>query len=307
MSLAELKKTRQQSLEIAKEGTRSERSENRDERFWRPILDDAGNGNAIIRFLPSPDEGALPWAKFWDHFFKGPTGRYYAEKSRTSLGKGNPDPVSEYNSRLWNAGQQDEARKQRRRLAYICNILVINDPAKPENNGKVFLYRFGAKIFDMRIKPLLKPDESDQALGVEASNPFDLWEGRNFKLKVKQVGGFANYDESQFGNQVPAAKTDDELDAIWKQVYSLKEFTDPDTFKSYAELKVLFDEVMGFDTASGTASREIDPTTIPVGRPPKVESIVETGPVTPAATVAKAASKKNIDLDALLKGLDGDE
>ena len=214
-----------------------------DDRQWKPTVDKAGNGYAVIRFLPTVEGDDLPWAKYWDHFFQGPTGQWYVEKSLTTLGK--DDPVSEMNSKLWNTGiesDKDIARKRKRRLHYVSNICVVSDPENPENNGKVFLYTYGAKIFE-KIMNSMQPQYEDET----AVNPFDLWKGANFKMKIAQVAGFRNYDRSEFGG-VEALNADDTvLEDIYNKEYSLKEFTDPSTYKTYSELNLKLTRVLGED------------------------------------------------------------
>ena len=214
-----------------------------DDRQWKPTVDKAGNGYAVIRFLPAVEGDDLPWAKYWDHFFQGPTGQWYVEKSLTTLGK--DDPVSEMNSKLWNTGiesDKDTARKRKRRLHYVSNICVVSDPENPENNGKTFLYTYGAKIFE-KIMNSMQPQYEDET----AVNPFDLWKGANFKMKIAQVAGFRNYDRSEFGG-VEALNADDTvLEDIYNKEYSLKEFTDPSTYKTYSELNLKLTRVLGED------------------------------------------------------------
>ena len=214
-----------------------------DDRQWKPTVDKAGNGYAVIRFLPAVEGDDLPWAKYWDHFFQGPTGQWYVEKSLTTLGK--DDPVSEMNSKLWNTGiesDKDIARKRKRRLHYVSNICVVSDPENPENNGKTFLYTYGAKIFE-KIMNSMQPQYEDET----AVNPFDLWKGANFKMKIAQVAGFRNYDRSEFGG-VEALNADDTvLEDIYNKEYSLKEFTDPSTYKTYSELNLKLTRVLGED------------------------------------------------------------
>ena len=214
-----------------------------DDRQWKPTVDKAGNGYAVIRFLPTVEGDDLPWAKYWDHFFQGPTGQWYVEKSLTTLGK--DDPVSEMNSKLWNTGiesDKDIARKRKRRLHYVSNICVVSDPENPENNGKTFLYTYGAKIFE-KIMNSMQPQYEDET----AVNPFDLWKGANFKMKIAQVAGFRNYDRSEFGG-VEALNADDTvLEDIYNKEYSLKEFTDPSTYKTYSELNLKLTRVLGED------------------------------------------------------------
>jgi hypothetical protein len=211
-----------------------------DDRYWKPDVDKAGNGYAIIRFLPAPVGEDVPFVRIWDHGFQGPGG-WYIEKSLTTLNK--PDPVSELNTKLWNSGiesNKELVRKQKRRLAYFSNILVVNDPTRPENNGKVFLFKYGKKIFD-KINEAMHPQFADE----KAINPFDLWEGANFKLKIRQVEGYRNYDKSEFEGQTPVSNTDEDLERIWKSEHSLSELLDPKHFKSYEELKMRLEKALG--------------------------------------------------------------
>jgi len=238
-----------------------------DDNYWRPEVDKAGNGYAVIRFLPAPavdgDDG-LPWTKIYTHGFQGPGG-WYIENSLTSLNNGK-DPVSEYNSELWNSGieaNKEIARKQKRRLTYISNILIVEDPKHPENNGQVKLYKFGKKIFDKITDAMNPPPE----FGETPVNPFDLWKGANFKLKIRKVEGFQNYDKSEF--DAPSALYDGDdakLEAIWKSEYSLKEILDPKNFKSYDELKVRLTRVLGAP-ATTAKSATIETATPSVNEP----------------------------------------
>ena len=210
-----------------------------DERLWKLEVDKAGNGYAVIRFLPAPEGEELPWAKVWSHAFQGPGG-WYIENSLTTLG--GKDPVSEYNRLLWNSGNdadKDLARKQKRKLSYISNIYVVKDPTNPQNEGKVFLYKFGKKIFD-KITAAMQPEFEDE----EAIDPFDFWAGANFKLKAKNVAGYRNYDSSEFAATGALLEDDDALEALWKKQYSLSEFTAADQFKSYDELQKRLDQVL---------------------------------------------------------------
>ena len=211
-----------------------------DERLWKLEVDKAGNGYAVIRFLPAPDGEELPWAKVWSHAFQGPGG-WYIENSLTTLGQ--KDPVSEYNRLLWNSGNdadKDLARKQKRKLSYISNIYVVKDPTNPQNEGKVFLYKFGKKIFD-KITAAMQPEFEDE----EAIDPFDFWQGANFKLKAKNVAGYRNYDSSEFASTSALLDDDDALEAVWKKQFSLAELVAADQFKSYDELKTRLNSVLG--------------------------------------------------------------
>ena len=243
MSFASLKKSSFQDL-LAKADTlnKSEAKSGPDERLWKPEVDKAGNGYAVIRFLPAPNGEDLPWAQVWTHAFQGPGG-WYIENSLTTLGK--KDPVSDLNRELWNSGgegspQRAQARNQKRKLNYYSNIYVVKDSANPENEGKVFLYRYGKKIFD-KIMESMQPAFEDET----PVNPFDLWKGADFKLKITKVAGFWNYDKSEFDNpSVLGDLNDKELEGIWKQEHSLSAFTADDQFKSYEELKERLDRTL---------------------------------------------------------------
>jgi len=217
-----------------------------DDRYWSPTVDKAGNGYAIIRFLPAPGDEAVPFLRLFDHGFKGPGG-WYIEKSLTTLGE--KDPCSEYNSVLWNASDSDssperkQAREQKRRLSYISNIYVVKDPSNPDNDGKVFLFKYGKKIFE-KLNAAMHPQFEDE----KPMNPFDLWAGANFKLKIRKVDGYRNYDKSEFDDNGPLSDDDKELERIWKQEYSLQELIAPDQFKSYEELKKRLNLVLGLDS-----------------------------------------------------------
>ena len=226
-----------------------------DERLWKPELDKSGNGYAVIRFLPAVEGEDMPWAKVWNHAFQGPTGQWYIENSLTTVGQ--KDPVSEHNTKLWNTGletDKETARKQKRKLQYFSNIYVVSDSKHPENEGKVFLYRYGKKIFD-KLMAAMQPEFEDET----PINPFDFWEGANFKLKIRKVDGYWNYDASSFENVSPLKDNDDELNTIWKNQYSLQEFLAPTNFKSYDELKKRLDDVLsGTVTASAAAMMDED-------------------------------------------------
>ena len=211
-----------------------------DDRLWKLEVDKSGNGYAVIRFLPAPDGEDLPFVKLYSHAFQGPGG-WYIENSLTTLGQ--KDPVSEYNTMLWNNGTdagKEAARKQKRKLTYIANIYVVKDPTNPSNEGKVMLYKFGKKIFD-KITAAMQPEFEDE----EAIDPFDFWQGANFKLKAKNVAGYRNYDSSEFARQDALLEDDDAMEAIWKKEFSLEEFTNADQFKSYDDLKKRLDYVLG--------------------------------------------------------------
>lgn len=245
MDFSTLKKKSQKSNNINKlveEMNKDTKKSYIDERFWTPTTDDrTGNGTAVIRFLPSSADNNLPWVKYYSHGFKGPGG-WYIENSRTTIGEA--DPVSEANTALWDTGidaNKTIVRQRKRKENYVANILVVDDPAKPENNGKLFLYRFGPKIFG-KIKEQIQPEFDDQA----PVDIFDFWKGKNFRLRIKTVDKFPNYDSSFFEEASPLLEGDDDkLKALWESQYNLREFTDPKNFKSYDELKKRFDKVVG--------------------------------------------------------------
>ena len=226
-----------------------------DERLWKPQVDKAGNGMAIIRFLPAPVNEEMPWVRVWNHAFQGPTGQWYIENSLTTLNQ--KDPVSEYNTQLWNSGVESDkeiARKQKRKLQYYANIYVVQDSANPENEGKVMLYKFGKKIFDKLMEAMQPAFEDETPI-----NPFDLWEGANFKLKIRKVDGYWNYDKSEFESQSQLKPSDEEMEAIYNKEYSLADFLAPTNFKSYDELKTRLDAVLTGTVATGkTAAQMVD-------------------------------------------------
>ena len=248
MSLETLKKS--SSLDkllnaVKEDSAPQDKKSYKDDRLWKPVLDKSGNGYAVIRFLPAVDGEDLPWAKIWNHAFQGPTGQWYIENSLTTISQ--KDPVSEHNTRLWNTGLESDkeiARKQKRKLQYFSNIYVVSDSKHPENDGKVFLYRYGKKIFD-KVMEAMQPAFEDE----KAINPFDFWEGANFKLKIRKVDGYWNYDKSEFDAPSPLMTDDDAIEEVWKRQYPLAEHTAATNFKSYDELKIRLDTVL-----SGTVS-----------------------------------------------------
>ncbi len=251
MSFENLKRNRDQISKLVQAAESTGGGEKKsyvDERIWKPTVDKAGNGYAVIRFLPAMEGQDLPWVRYWDHGFKGPTGLWYIENSLTSIGQ--PDPVGELNSRLWNSGieaDKDKARAQKRRLHYVTNILVISDPSNPQNEGKVFLYQFGKKIFD-KIMDVMQPSFADET----PINPFDFWDGANFKLKIRNVEGYRNYDKSEFESATPLYEADEsKLEAVYNQLHPVGDFTDPKNYKSYDELKAKLMKVLGEEADMG--------------------------------------------------------
>ena len=252
MSFENLKRNRDQISKLIQAaeatGGGGEQKSYVDDRIWKPTVDKAGNGYAVLRFLPATEGQELPWVRYWDHGFKGPTGLWYIENSLTSIGQ--PDPVGELNSRLWNTGNdsdKEKARSQKRRLHYVVNALVLQDPSAPQNEGKVFIYMFGKKIFD-NIMDSMQPEFADET----PVNPFDMWEGADFKLKIRNVEGYRNYDKSEFASASALHGGDDTmLEAVYNQLYDLGEFTDPKNYKTYDELKAKLGRVLGEEATAG--------------------------------------------------------
>ena len=249
MSLSELRKKSSSNFEKLTKQLNSLNSNNSgkdptEDLFWKPEVDKAGNGYAVIRFLPPQNED-IPFVRIYDHGFQGPGG-WYIEKSLTTIGK--QDPVGELNSKLWNSGDQETARKQKRRLSYYSNIYIVKDPAHPSNEGKVFLFKYGKKIFD-KINDLINPQFEDE----KPINPFDLWEGATFRLKIRMVEGYRNYDKSEFEAAAPLSEDDDMLERVYKQTHSLQQFLDPKNFKTYEELEKKLNKTLGRNSSSASA------------------------------------------------------
>ena len=283
MSLSTLKKSN--SLDklinaVEAENKPQEKKSYVDERLWKPVLDKTGNGYAVIRFLPAVDGEDLPWAKVWNHAFQGPTGQWYIENSLTTLG--NNDPVSELNSAYWNSGVESDkeiARRQKRKLQYFSNIYVVSDPKNPENEGKVFLFRFGKKIFDKCMEAMQPAFEDETPV-----NPFDFWEGANFKLKIRKVDGYWNYDKSEFEAPSPLFDNDDAIEEVWKQQYALNEFTAPTNFKSYDELKTRLDMVLAGTTTVGNVTTLMEDE--PIENTVSVNTVEEPVPTSSTVTIS---------------------
>lgn len=259
MSFANLKKNQGVSGvkklqdELEKLNKKGEAGSNDDDKFWKLATDKSGVGAAVIRFLPQTEGDELPWVLLYEHAFKGPGG-WYIEKSRTTLGKGVADPVFEYNNQLWNSGvdaNRDLARKQKRTPRYVTNILVVKDPANPDNEGKLFLFKFGKKLFQKIQEAMIpEPDPVDQR---DPMNPFCPWKGANFKLKCRKVDGYPNYDQSDFSTPDALFGGDDsQIEDLWKNQHGLSELVKPENFKSYEELKRRLDRVLGLSASART-------------------------------------------------------
>ena len=271
MSFAKLKK--QSSLgsltaKLVKEVEKTNSANKGDERLWKPEVDKAGNGYAVIRFLPAPNGEDLPWVKLYSHAFQG-SGGWYIENSLTTLNQ--KDPVSEFNTGLWNSGVDSDkeiARRQKRKLSYYTNIYVVKDPANPQNEGKVFLYKFGKKIFE-KIMGAMQPEFEDES----PINPFDFWQGADFKVKIKKVAGYWNYDSSEFSAPAPLLDDDDALEALWKKEYSLAELVNASQFKSYEDLKKRLEQVLKLNAAPArpVVEEDVDREPAPVAAAPSAD------------------------------------
>jgi len=259
VNFAQLKKNRQANFDKLVQETEKLDSKQftKDERFWQPTVDKSGSGYAVFRFLPEYGEEDTPYVRVFEHGFKGPTGQWYIENSLTTLGK--PDPLSELNSKLWNSTEDDnhpnrkQARDQKRKLTFISNIYMISDPANPENNGKVFLYKYGKKIFD-KLKAKMQPEFADEV----KINPFDLWDGATFRLKISKVAGYRNYDKSDFDAAAPLFADDKKLEEVYNKMYPLAPFIDPSNFKDYNTLKARLDVVLGATSGKSSVASTFD-------------------------------------------------
>tara|TARA_R110002020_G_scaffold64434_3_gene171026 strand:+ start:2299 stop:3180 length:882 start_codon:yes stop_codon:yes gene_type:complete len=282
-SFAQMKSNRQSNIDkITNEVSKlqSPATPQGDDGFWKPEVDKSGNGHAIIRFLPAPEGEDVPFVRIWDHGFQGPGG-WFIEKSLTTLGQ--PDPVSEYNTTLWNSGvesNKDLARKYKRRLSFISNIYVIKDPMNPQNEGKVFKYKYGKKIFD-KLNDMMNPEFDDEA----AVNPFDLWEGASFRLKMRNVEGFRNYDKSEFDSPGPLLEDDAKMEEVWNKEVSLKGLVDPKEFKSYDELKTRLYRVLALDGGSQAPTATVEQ-----------EMVSEPAPAQPQMATAEAGQDNDESL-----------
>lgn len=287
MSFEQLKQNRSAAIDklINAAAKDTEKKSYGDDRFWTPTVDKAGNGYAIIRFLPAGKGEDLPWIKYWDHGFKGPTGRWYIENSLTSIGQN--DPVSEMNTQLWNSGREEDketARMRKRRLHHVSNILVVSDSANPQNEGKVFLYKYGKKIMD-KVMDIMQPQFQDE----KPVNPFDFWGGANFKLKIRNFEGYRNYDKSEFDSQTELFDGEEaKLEAIYEKLHGLNEFINQESYKSYADLKKKLYEVLGEEQLANTFSTDTQ-VELNETREAKVDA--------PAAVAAPAQSDVSLDTE----------
>ena len=294
MSLDQLKRSNSLDKllgEVQKQNAPQEKKSYKDDRLWKPELDKSGNGYAVIRFLPAVEGEDMPWAKVYNHAFQGPTGQWYIENSLTTIGQ--KDPVSEMNSAYWNTGIESDkeiARKQKRKLQYFSNIYVVSDSKHPENEGKVFLFRYGKKIFD-KLMAAMQPEFEDE----KAINPFDFWEGANFKLKIRKVAGYWNYDSSDFDTSSAIFDNDEKIEEVWKTQYPLSEFTAASNFKSYEELKTRLDAVLSGSVTVGNVAEELEDR-------PTASPVVDTAPVESASIPQKEEEDDTMDYFAKLAG-----
>jgi gp32 DNA binding protein like len=265
-----------------------------DDRFWYPNVDKAGNGYAVIRFLPAPGDEEVPFVRTFSHGFKGTTGSWLIENCPTT--KGNKCPICEHNTELWNSGIESDKKivsSRKRKLTFISNIYVVTDQQNPENEGKLFLFKYGKKVFD-KLNDAMNP----QFPGDRPVNPFDLWDGANFKLKIRNVDGYRNYDKSEFGPTGPLSDDDSEMETIWKKAYSLNEFLDPSNFKSYDDLKGKLVKVLGIGTptaARAKAAASVDEDDAPWNEAP--------APKAKAAVAPKFEEDEDEDMDSFFKKL----
>ena len=295
MSFADLKRSSSTSFEklnqeLSKLNSKDRTYEDDKDKYWYPAVDKAGNGYAVIRFLPAPNGEDTPFVRIWDHGFQNPdTGLWYIEKSLTTLGQ--PDPVGEYNSKLWNTGldaDKEIARKQKRKLSFVSNIYIIKDSANPENDGKVMLFRYGKKVFD-KINDVMNPQFEDE----KPVNPFDFWAGANFKLKIRNFEGYRNYDKSEFDAVAPLFEDDDKMEAIYKQEQSLQALVSPKLFKTYDQLQARLNLVLGLTTTTAETRNAFE----------ESDDVLPT----PAAKAASAAATKTAAAKAIASSDDDDD
>ena len=289
-NFAELKRKSQSNFDFLQKELQKSTNANSsgDERLWKPALDASGNGYAVVRFLPAPENESLPWAKLYNHAFQGPGG-WLIDNCPTT--KGEQCPVCAANNKLWNSGVESDkevARQRKRKLSYYSNIYVVKDSANPDNEGKVFLYKYGKKIHD-KILAAMQPEFDDET----PVNPFDLWEGANFKLKIRTIGGYWNYDASEFAAPSALSADDDEMEQLWKQAYSLEAFTTADQFKAYDEIESRMNTVLGVSRPVQQAQYEEDEDPIPT------TGGFNDPDITPKAPAPTVSTSESDDDDAL--------
>lgn len=299
MSFSDYLKNRESSLQTLTANLKKDTfQENKtDDNIWKPTMGKDGTGYAVVRFLPGKDQAKAPWVKMFDHGFQGPQGKWYIENSLTTLGQ--KDPVSEYNSKLWNNGTEagkEQARKQKRRTNYYANILVVKDPANPQNEGQVKLYRFGQKIFD-KIMTALQPEFADE----EAINPFDLFEGANLRIKLKTVAGYWNYDASEFERPSPLSDNEEKLEKIFNAQTDVQELIGADKFKTYEELQDKLYQVLGLTGGEAPAAQAAPATPTPTASTSTTEA--EFSDVFKTETTSTTSTNEDDDLESYFKNL----
>tara|TARA_B100000424_G_C22894656_1_gene475892 strand:+ start:265 stop:1212 length:948 start_codon:yes stop_codon:yes gene_type:complete len=312
-SFSALKKSRSSSFDklnqqLQKMNTQGGSNSEQDE-FWKLEVDKAGNGYAVLRFLPAPKGEDMPFVRMWDHGFQGPGG-WYIENSLTTINQ--DDPVSEYNSKLWNSGvesDKDIARKQKRRLNYIANVYVVKDPTNPQNEGKVFKYKFGKKIFD-KLNDVMNPQFEDE----NPANPFDFWEGADFKLKARNVEGYRNYDKSEFSpvgqmtNPDGEDLSDEALESLWETQYSLQDLVAPKNFKTYDELKAKLYKVLALDSSDHAPQSTAEDDEAEMNFQPKFKSQeAPKQPEAPSPLESRFSEESDDDALAMFKSLANDD
>ena len=279
MSFSAMKKNRKTQIDAmvkaaeAVSGNKNNDWDKDADKYWKPTVDKSGNGYAVFRFLPAAEGEDVPWVRYWDHGFQGPGGMWYIERSLTSIGK--QDPLSEMNTVLWNSGLDSDkelVRQRKRRLHYVSNIYVVSDSANPANEGKTFMYVYGKKIFD-KLTEAMQPEFPDDV----PVNPFDFWGGADFKLKIRKVEGYRNYDRSEFGDVSEFLGGDDvKLEGVYNSLYNLQEFNGESQYKTYDELKTKLARVLGTTVQRNTAesvelNEVVEPTT-PADAPAPAEA-----------------------------------
>jgi len=273
-----------------------------DDRIWKPKMGSDNTGYAVVRFLPGSDVSKTPWVRMYDHGFQGPSGKWYIENSLTTIGQ--KDPVSEYNSRLWNNGTEagkEQARKQKRRTSYYANVLVIKDPANPQNEGKVKLYKFGQKIFD-KLMGAMQPEFADE----DPVNPFDLFEGANFRIKLKMVGGYWNYDASDFERPSPLSEDESKLEQVFNAQHDVHALIADDQFKTYEELQQKLNEVLGETSPAPVAQAAAPVAAAPVQEKSEFDDYFKADKPTSEGSTTSASNDDDEDLESYFKSLAAD-